>query len=280
MARGAYGTTRGLTTSGGTPWEIDIHMRGQPLRSQSIVVTIGVMAQWGSRLSRWVQAALIVPSAHTRVLDAEHQSEMYEVFHTGALARWGHSVCTPIINVALLALAGELVVVLRTGGGDVALDGMLCAAAIALVCYLAVHGIWAMAMAPVLALALGAAIGLRALLGEHLVIGAAAILLATVLLQTFSHVGEPLPPPWSRTRSFAPTLPALRALSLREFASIALASLVLYPALELWAAPRVWPLQLAHLLGRAGWFRERHERLAKRVAEIHADARNGWPIAE
>ena len=148
-----------------------------------------------SRKQKWLYDALIVPASHTQVFDGEFQIEMYEVFHTRSVARWGHAICTPIANVGLLALAAELPWLHRAPGALFALDGAALAALIALAFYVGVHGAVALGMAPVLALAVLAAHALGDLLGAHAVTGALAVAISAAFVQTLTHIHEPVPPP-------------------------------------------------------------------------------------
>jgi hypothetical protein len=85
-----------------------------------------------------------------------------------------------------------------------------------------------------------------------------------------------VPPPWASGNRFGPVREVLARSPASRIVALAVASLLVFPVLELWAAPRIWPLQLAHALGRLGWFRARAERMAARVRAIHEDARAGW----
>ncbi len=234
-------------------------------------------AAW-SRLQRFVHETLIVPAAHTRVLDSQLQGELYEVFHTRGLARWGHGVCTPITNTALLALAGELTIDLAAGGGRTSIAGGVAVGVVVLAFYVAVHGAWAFVMAPLLALALGAAELLRHAAGDHLVPIAIAIAITSTLLQTFSHAFEPVPPPWVPGPGFGTTRDVVTRGGPSKVITLAIASVVIYPVLELWATPRIWPLQIAHVLGRWGLLPGRAAQMDARVAAIHEDARVGWEM--
>lgn len=230
---------------------------------------------WARRV---VQVVFIVPAAHTAVLDGAKQAELYEVFHTRPLARWGHAFFTAIANVALLGLASQLTIELASGGGRVSVPGSLAAAAITLLFYVAVHGAWALAMAIPLALAALGGHGLAQLLGAHAATGSIAIALGAALLQTLTHLPEPVPPPWSGRYGFVPVREMIARSRVGELVLLAIASLVVYPVLELWAAPRIWPLQMLQLLGRVPWLRERTARYRERVRAIHEDARAGWSV--
>lgn len=230
------------------------------------------------RIRRLLYETLIVPEAHTRVFDARFQFEVYEVFHTHPVTRWGHLLCTPIVNISLLALATALPFTHAARFGWLTFDSAAVAALITLALYAGVQGAWAIAMTPVLAIAVGLAHMLAAALGPRLVPGAVAIALAAVFVQTWSHAFEPVPPPWSGS---------YRWITLREFvvrttrlrlAVLSLVALLVFPVLELWAAPRIWPVQLAQLMMRAGLRPALARSMRYRVQAILADARRGWTL--
>ena len=87
---------------------------------------------------------------------------------------------------------------------------------------------------------------------------------------------EPLPPPWSRDYRFKPVSQFLQHESAGNILKLALLTLTVYPLLELWAAFRIWPLQLVQLLNRLGFFKNRMRHLLKRARQVHLDTRNGW----
>jgi hypothetical protein len=158
----------------------------------------------------------------------------------------------------------------------VTIDGAIAAAVITLVCYVAVHGAWAFAMAPVLAIGTIAAHALAAALGPYAAPVAIAIALGAAMLQTWTHALEPVPPPWSGSHSFEPVDRMLARTRIWKLAMLGFSILVLFPFLELWASPRVWPLQIAHALEKLGLMRDRAARMRDRVEKIHRDARQGW----
>jgi hypothetical protein len=229
------------------------------------------------RLRRLLYEALIVPGAHTRVFYADFQLEVYEVFHTRRATRWMHLVCTLIVNVCLLAAATALPLpMIRVAG--LRLDGTVLTAVIALAGYVVVHGAWAAMMIPVLLVAVGLAHSLASALGAWVVPGGLEIAFAAALLQTFSHAFEPVPPPWSggyrwiSLREFLLRTPPLRLVLLTSVA------LVVFPVLEFWASPRIWPVQIVHFMMRAGLRPALASRTRSRVRAILADARNGWNL--
>lgn len=229
-------------------------------------------------IRRLLYEALIVPSAHTRVFDATFQLEMYEVFHTTSATRVGHLLCTPIANISLLAAATAFPFVPVTPLGWMTFDGAALAALLALAVYVAVHGTWAFVMAPVLMLSVGMAHILAAALGPSAVPGGLAIALAAAVVQTFSHAFEPVPPPWSGS---------YRWISLKEFllrtptlrlALLAAVAVLVFPVLELWACPRIWPVQFVQVAMRAGLRPALARRIRSRVQSILTDARTGWAL--
>ncbi len=228
-------------------------------------------------LRRLLYEALIVPEAHTRVFDADFQLEVYEVFHTRRTTRWMHILCTVIVNVSLLAAASAIPIPwLRNSAWNV--DGAVLGAAIAFLGYFAVHGAWAVATAPVLLIAIGLAHILAAILGASVVSHALGIAFAAAFVQAFSHGFEPVPPPWSggyhwiSIREFLFRTPKIRILRLT------MASFLIYPLLEMWASPRIWPVQVLHFLMKAGFHPVLASRTRERVRQILADPRNGWAL--
>lgn len=218
--------------------------------------------------SRLIHALLIVPQAHVR-FDRTFQGEMYELFHRRPLARYGHLVVTPVINIALLA---ALVAVSPAA----AIAG---AVAIAL-WSLHVDRVAGAIMMPIAAAALLGAHALAAALGTHAVLLSLAIVWAGGFAQALSHASEPIPPPWTGSHRFMSLGEWLRAAPLPRIVGLALLSPTVFPLLEIWAAPRVWVLQVLHLMMRAGYRTALREQLEVRVIEILDDARAGWAQPE
>ncbi len=214
---------------------------------------------------RLLYDALIVPSAHTRVFDATFQLDVYEVFHTHPITRWAHLVCTPIVNISLLAAATVLP------------HGAPLAALIALSLYCLVQGWGALLMIPVLAVSVGFAYPLAAFLGGS-VPTAFAIAYAAAFAQTLSHGFEPVPPPWSGSYRFITLKEFLFRTPPLKLAGLVFASALIFPVLEFWASPRIWPVQIVHLMMRAGMRPALARRTRRRVLEILSDARKGWAL--
>jgi len=220
------------------------------------------------RTTHLAHALLIVPQAHIR-FDRTFQGEMYELFHRRPLARYGHLLLTPIITIALLAV---LVVAIPPA----AIAG---ATAIALWSLYVDRGAGVI-MLPIAATAVLGARELAGALGSHALLGSLAIVWAGGFLQALSHASEPIPPPWTGSHRFVPLGEWLRSAPATRIVGLALLSPTVFPLLEIWAAPRVWVLQVLHLMMRAGYRPALRERLAVRVVEIIDDARTGWPQPE
>lgn len=223
------------------------------------------MGSWSARLAH---AVFIVPHAHVR-FDRMFQTEMYELFHRRAPARLAHVICTPLINVALLAVLAALI----PGGA------FLGAAAIVL-WSLYVDRLAGLIVVP---LAIVAAFGARevaATLGEHVIPGALIAAWAGGFLQAISHASEPIPPPWTGGHRFMPLGEWLRTARITRIAILGLLSPTVFPMLEVWAAPRVWVLQALHIMMRNGYRPDLRAKLEDRVVEMMDDARTGWPQPE
>lgn len=243
----------------------------------------------GSATRRLTHALFIVPQAHVR-FDRRFQTEMYELFHVRPLARWGHLICTPIIVVALLAALAALGPIFPHGSvttsglvfadGALLVDGALLGALAIIAWSFYVDRIAAIVMIP---LAIAAALGARELaaaLGDHALIGSLAIAYAGGLLQAISHASEPIPPPWTGSHAFVPLGTFLRTAPPSRMLGLALLSPTVFTLLEVWASPRVWVLEVLHLMMRAGYRPELRTQLDARIDEMLADARTGWAQPE
>lgn len=213
--------------------------------------------------SRLAHALLIVPQSHVR-FDRTFQAEMYELFHRRPLARYGHLLVTPVINIALLAALTSVVPA----------AGLVGAAAIAL-WSLYVDRVAGVIMLPIIAAALAA----HALAGLS-PLAWLAIVWAGGFAQALSHASEPIPPPWTGSHRFVSLGPWLRSAPATHIVALALLSPTVFPLLEIWAAPRVWVLQVLHLMMRAGYRPALRDQLEVRVIEILDDARTGWAQPE
>lgn len=231
----------------------------------------------GSETRRLTHALFIVPQAHVR-FDRRFQTEMFELFHVRALARWGHLVCTPIIVVALLAALAALGPF--TAAGPLAIDGALLGALAIVAWSFYVDRRAALVMIP---LAIASALGARELasaLGAHALLYSLALAWAGGLLQAISHASEPIPPPWTGSHAFVPLGTFLRTAPPSRMLGLALLSPTVFTLLEVWASPRVWVLEVLHLMMRAGYRPALRAELDARVEEMLADARTGWAQPE
>lgn len=220
------------------------------------------------RTARLAHALFIVPTAHVR-FDRTFQTEMYELFHQRALARWGHVLVTPLIVVAWLALLDALLP-----------NGAVIGAAAVVAWSFYVDRVAALFVVP---LALAAVFGARELagaLGEHAVVGSLLVAWGGGFLQAVSHAAEPVPPPWTGSHRFLSLGEWLRTAPLSRVLALFVLTPTVFPLLEAWAAPRVWVLQVLHFMMRAGYRAELRATLANRVVEMLGDARTGWPQPE
>ena len=217
----------------------------------------------------WIYTLFIVPEAHTRIFDDDFQGRLYETFHTTRTSRLGHALCTPLINLALFSLGGLFSLPLTAFGLDISISGILVLVLLAQCFYLYVYGAWALSMAPLLLLS-GIIASLASItFDSEIIIIAPVVMLVCAYLQTFSHWTEPLPPPWSRSYRFMPVSQFLQQESTGNILKLVLLSLTVYPLLELWAAFRIWPLQIAQLLNRLGYFKGRMQVLHKQARNLY-----------
>jgi hypothetical protein len=209
--------------------------------------------------SRLAHALFIVPQAHVR-FDRTFQAEMYELFHRRPLARYGHLLVTPVINIGLLAALAAAAPA----------AGIVGAVAIAL-WSLHVDRIAGAIMLPIIA----AALAVQALAPHSLLVWL-AIVWAGGFAQALSHACEPIPPPWTGSHRFLSLGEWLRSAPATYIVALGLLTPTVFPLLEIWAAPRVWVLQAVHLMMRAGYRPALRDRLEVRVLAILDDARAGW----
>lgn len=231
----------------------------------------------GSATRRLTHALFIVPQAHVR-FDRRFQTEMYELFHVRALARWGHLICTPIIVVALLAALVALGPL--TAAGPFTIDGALLGALAIVAWSFYVDRTAALVMIPLAIAAMLGARELAAALGDHALLCSLALAWAGGLLQAISHASEPIPPPWTGSHAFVPLGTWLRTAPPSRMLGLALLSPSVFTLLEVWASPRVWVLEILHLMMRAGYRPNLRANLDSRVNEMLADARTGWTQPE
>ena len=224
----------------------------------------------------WKYVFFIVPAAHTEIFNRELQSLLYEAFHTTPVSRFGHALCTPVINILFFSLGGLLSIDLNARGETVMVNGIIILVLLAQVFYLGIYGRWALCMAPLLGVAGFIAARLYNVYQTDMAIIAPVGMLIFAFLQTFSHSAEPLPPPWSGNFRFKPLRQFLREEPVANILLLAMLSITVYPLLELWAAFRIWPLQLAQIMRRYGLLDCGKQELQERVRAVHTDTRNGW----
>ncbi len=222
-----------------------------------------------SAATRVARTLLIVPAAHYRLLDEGFQAEMYELFHTRAGCRLGHMLCTPVVMLGLFMALGHALSAVWSWPLPLALGLVVVAWG------LRVDRLTGAVMVPLVALALFTA---RALGGESAdpAASGAALAVAAAAVQTFSHGFEDIPPPLSGRAGWVPLRAWLSAAPFSQIAGVGALSLVVFTWLELWASARVWPLQVLHLLMRAGHRRDLRRRLTARVEEIVTNPEREW----
>lgn len=210
---------------------------------------------------------LIVPRAHTALLDTRFQIEMYELFHRTWGGRIGHIVGTPMI------LFGTFLGLQSATGSPVAGTIVLLAmSAFALRVDRLVAALTALLGAVLVGVAAQiapAALGAAGLSVAALVVGGCA-------LQTLSHAFEDVPPPHSGTTEFVPVGRWLRERPLIEFVRSGIMVVAVFYWLELWATFRIWPLQILQILTWLGYRSDLREQLDARSAEIVADPTSDW----
>jgi uncharacterized membrane protein YGL010W len=212
----------------------------------------------------------IVPAAHTRLADVAFQAEMYELFHRTPAGRIGHMIGTPTI------LLGVLVLTSRAPGAAAPL------LAVALAFGIAAWGLVIDRLAGLVTsiatalLAVSAFVLARALGPETALAAALALVLGGCSVQTFSHAFEDVPPPLSGAAEFVPPSAWLRRARLREVVRAASLTVGVFFWLEMWATFRILPLQVLHLLMRAGHRPELRSALDARVSAILAAPASDW----
>ncbi len=215
------------------------------------------------------ETILIVPAAHTRITDVAFQLEMYELFHRSLGSRLGHMLGTPAI------LLGAMTLMQR------APQSIGLVLAFALVALMALWGGFIDRAVGVATAALGGGLVLASAamanaLGPQATTVALGLVLGGTGVQTFSHMFEPVPPPQSGSGEFVPVGRWVRAVTVRELARSFVLTFGVFYWLELWATPRIWPVQILHLMMRAGYRPELRRRLEDRAAQIVAEPLSDW----
>jgi hypothetical protein len=214
-----------------------------------------------------LERILIVPRAHTAIFAARFQVEMYELFHRSRGGRLGHLIGTPTIVLgSLLALHGftgapwwGLALVAAIVGLGLRVDRIAAA----------ISGALGIAMLGLVAVWAETTTGSATLVGLVLVGTGGAV-------QTLSHTFEDVPPPLSGAPSFVAFPEWVARTEARALLRSALLTWGVFFWLELWAAPRIWTIQLLHLLMRAGYRSALKSALDERAQEILAHPTSDW----
>ncbi len=211
---------------------------------------------------------LIVPAAHTRLGHAAFQAEMYELFHRASGTRIGHMIGTPTI------LLGAFLLATRVTAAPVVVSAMACGIA---AWGAVVDRVVGLVTALVTALLAASAFMLAHALGpDTALVVALACALGGCATQTFSHAFEDVPPPLSGTTGFMPVIAWLRCVRLLGAARAAVLTFGVFFWLEMWAAFRILPLQILHLLMQAGHRPELRRAFDARVVAILAAPAGDW----
>jgi hypothetical protein len=209
---------------------------------------------------------LIVPAAHTHLGRLSFQLEMYELFHRAPAARAGHIIGTSTVLFGVFMLTS-----LAPGPSDAVIVA-------AIVLGMAAYGAALDRAAGIATAAVGAVLAAtayatsRALdprFGLAFVMGGCAV-------QTFSHLFEDVPPPLSGGDRFVPLRVWLRSVDLGIVLRAAMQTALLFYWLELWASFRILPLQVLHLMMRAGHRPALRRAVDARVADILGGRADGW----
>jgi len=221
----------------------------------------------------------IVPEAHVRLNDFQFQVEIYDVFHRRWGSRIGHTVCTPLVMTGIFALLALLPVGpidSFLGGAPIAHGLAVPATLLLLGWFVSIDTLAGMMMVPFMALTLVAAHVLDQVSGVHALRNGLILVYVSSFFQMLSHGFEEFPPPLSGSYRWVPFRAWLRRVDVPTVLGLVLASTTVYTALECWASPRVWLLQMIKVMMAFGYRPELRQMLRKRVPEILADSRNGW----
>lgn len=210
---------------------------------------------------------LIVPRAHTAVLDTRFQLEMYALFHRSFGARLGHLVGSPMILLGVFTGLHAL-----TGGIWAGMAVLAVIVALGLRIDTIAAGITAGLGLALLALAIRLAdpVAGSAMLACVVLVGVGAA------IQTLSHAFEDVPPPHSGSSRFVPVREWIPRIDLRELLRSTALTFGVFIWLELWATPRIWTIQVLSLLMAAGHRPKLREALRQRTREILDDPTSDW----
>lgn len=193
--------------------------------------------------SKISQALLIEPKSHIRIFDRDFQTELYEKYHTKMISKWCHRICTPVILLMLLTMAGFP----DTG---LIINGTIIAAAGLQLFYLYSYGLMSLVMLPLLVIITSISLYLQNTFGMTILPILIVITLVAVNIQTFSHIVEPVPPPWSGRDSSVPYNVFIKESSAVKIILVFITTLTVFSILELWATIRIWPIQILGLLNQ------------------------------
>jgi hypothetical protein len=213
--------------------------------------------------SGFLRHLTIVPAAHVRVFDFGFQARLYDAFHRRELSLIGHAVCTPVVVGFMLAAAAHV------HGGAWALAALL------LAYYLYLDRLVALLLAlPIAGLAfLGT--WFAASWGPGSLGIALGGMLAGAVLQTFSHILEPVPPPLADGPGFVPVREWLRTVSPTRLLLGVLLTLTSFTLLEMFASPRVFACQAQRFLFWLGYRPEHRSRMREEADRLHHHLADG-----
>jgi hypothetical protein len=222
------------------------------------------MALQGGEHGTLGERLFIVPASHTRIVDLSFQVEMYELFHRTPTARAGHMIGTSTLLFGVFVLASHAPGILAP----------LLAAA--LIVWLAVCGFTLDRLTGLITALYGIALAIAAQRSRLGMSMGVALTLVGCAAQTFSHLFEDVPPPLSGTTGFVSFRAWFWRLDALQALRAAAQTLVIFYWLEFWAGFRILPLQVLHLLMRAGRRPRLRSALDARIAEILADSTSSW----
>lgn len=207
---------------------------------------------------------LVLPCAHWRFQDFLWQHAVYSLFHRTWLARITHAVGMAPNTVLWIALAALLPL------GPI--DGGAALVAILAALYLWSDRVVGLVLLPVLAGMWWVAHAWIAAWGPDALRSTLVAAAAFAGVQSFGHLFEPIPPPWTGGPTFVPFVPWWRASSWGRRVAIG-AMLPVGAVLEFWASPRLLPAQVMFVLGWLGYRRDFRADSDARAAAYGRDIR-------
>lgn len=204
--------------------------------------------QSGKLYNQWKQAFFVVPKAHKRIFDYQYQEDIYRKFHTKRSTQWLHFACTTTIMVLLFVFSSWIKLDLSFLNINNPVNGMLITLFLLVVYYLFYCPDELINMVPLVICAFGTAFLIVSVADEIIWLTSMAIFFTFLYIQTFSHLLEPVPPPWSGTKEFISLQQFISDRPAKDVILISILSVTFYPLLEVWALPRIWPIQLKMLM--------------------------------